>query len=528
MTSLTMPRRIAVGALCAGVGLAACSQPPGAGSAAGEGERAPVACDSLADLALPGAKVTLAQRVAPGAFKAPPPPPGPPVEVDYGALPAFCRVAATAAPTPDSVIKFEVWLPVEGWNGKLVTVGNGGFSGAIWYFEMARPLMRGYAVAGSDTGHEGGPADISFAVGHPEKLVDFAWRAVHETTVKGKAIVAANYAKPASRSYWVGCSTGGRQGLKAAQRFPDDFDGIAAGAPANNWVPLMAYGAQVQRVLTDPAVGLAPPQLAMLKEAAIAACDARDDVTDRVVEDPRSCTFDPGTLACTAGKSSGCLTPRQVEAARSLYGGVVSPRTKEKILPGPAPGGELQWQAYAPGVFPIADNYWRDYVMADPAWTVAKLDVDADVARGKTVDTAEVAATDPNLKPFVASGGKLLLWHGWTDGLIPAQNTIDYYESALAATGADQSKDSVRLFMVPGVDHCSGGEGTFVVDALGVIDTWVESGKPPERIVARRPLDGGAVRTRPLCPYPQVARYRGQGSTDDASNFACMPEPTRR
>jgi feruloyl esterase len=159
---------------------------------------------------------------------------------------------------------------------------------------------------------------------------------------------------------------------------------------------------------------------------------------------------------------------------------------------------------------------------------VAQLDVDADVARGRTIDTAEVAATDPNLKPFVASGGKLLLWHGWTDGLIPAQNTIDYYESALATTGPDQSKDSVRLFMVPGVDHCSGGEGTFVFDALGVIDTWVERGKPPEQILASRPLDGGAMRTRPLCPYLQVARYRGQGSTDDASNFACMPEPTRR
>jgi feruloyl esterase len=383
--------------------------------------------------------------------------------------------------------------------------------------------MRGYAVASTDTGHEGGPADASFAVGHPERLVDFAWRAVHETTVKSKAIVAAQYSKPASRSYWVGCSTGGRQGLKEAQRFPDDFDGISAGAPANNWVPLMAYGAKVQRLITDPKDGLTPPQLTMLKEAAIAACDARDGVSDRVVEDPRSCKFDPGTLACTTSKSSGCLTSRQVEVARSIYSGVVSPRTREKIFPGPAPASELQWLAYAPGLFPIAENYWRDQVSGDPNWSLAKLDLDADVARAKSMDTAEVTATDPNLRAFVTGGGKLLLWHGWTDGLIPAQNTIDYYQSVLAATGAEQVKDSVRLFMAPGVDHCFGGEGTFMIDTLDTIDAWVESGKPPEQIVASRPLEGGAVRTRPLCPYPQMARYRGQGSTDDASNFACVP-----
>ena len=480
-------------------------------------------CETLAAVALPGATITKAERVEAGAFVAPPPPPGPPVTVDYTTLPAFCRVAATAAPTADSAIKFELWLPAQGWNGKFVAVGNGGFAGMIFYFAMAEPLRAGYAVASTDTGHEGGPADASFAVGHPEKLVDYAWRAVHEMTVKSKTVVTAYYSAPPRRSYWVGCSSGGRQGLKEAQRFPDDFDGIAAGAPANNWVPLMAYGAKVQQLVANPAGGLGRAQLALLKEAAITACDARDGVTDRVVEDPRRCTFDPGALACTPTNSSACLTPAQVEAARSIYAGVVNPRTGERIFPGPAPAGELQWAAYAPGVFPIAANYWRDLVIRDSAWNPAQLDLDKDLALARSLDTAGIDSTDPNLSAFVARGGKLLLWHGWTDGLIPAQNTIDYYEKVSAAIGAERARDSVRLFMAPGVDHCAGGEGTFQIDVLEAIDAWVESGKAPEQLVASRPLAGGARRTRPLCSFPYVARYRGQGSTDQASNFACEP-----
>lgn len=484
-------------------------------------------CERLAALALPGATITKAERVEAGAFVAPPAPPGPPITVDYKTLPAFCRVAATAAPTPDSAIKFEVWLPVQGWNGKFVAVGNGGFAGAIFYFAMAEPLRRGYAVAGSDTGHEGDGADVSFAVGHPEKLVDFAWRAAHETTVKAKAVITAHYSAPPRRSYWVGCSAGGRQGLKEAQRFPDDFDGIAALAPATQWVPLMAYGAKVQHLIANPAGGMKPAQLALLKEAAITACDARDGVADRVVEDPSRCTFDPGVLACTAANASACLTPAQVEAARSIYAGVVNPRTGEIIAPGPAPAAEPQWAAYAPGVFPIAANYWRDLVVRDPAWIPAKLDLDKDLARARSLDTAGLDASDPNLSAFVARGGKLLLWHGWTDGLIPAQQTIDYYEKVSATIGADRARGSVRLFMAPGVDHCAGGEGTFQIDELAAIDAWVESGKAPEQLVASRPLAGGARRTRPLCPFPLVARYRGQGSTDEASNFACEPPRPR-
>jgi len=486
----------------------------------------PVSCESLASLTLPDTKVTRAERVAAGAFTAPAPPPIP-VPVDYSRLPPFCRVAATISPTPDSAIKMEIWMPAEGWNGKFVGVGNGGFSGEIWYFAMVEPLSRGYAVAGTDTGHAGGQDDASFAVGHPEKLVDYGWRAVHEMTLKSKAIMARHYGTAATRSFWVGCSSGGRQGLKEAQRFPGDYDAIAAGAPANNWVPLMAYSATVQRLITDPKGGIPPPALNLLKEAAIAACDARDGVTDRVVEDPRSCTFDPATLLCKAASSANCLTAQQVETARAIYAGVANPRTGETILPGPTPGGEPAWFAFSPKAFPIGANYWRDLVMANPNWTVASLDLDRDVARARTLDDkAELTTTHADLRPFFARGGKLLLWHGWTDGLIPAQNTIDYYQSVLRASGSAATA-SMRLFMLPGVDHCAGGEGTFMMDALGVMDGWVQNGQPPDRIVARRPLQGATQRTRPLCPYPQVARYRGQGSTDDERNFECRPPASR-
>ena len=438
-------------------------------------------------------------------------------------MPAFCRVAATITPVPDSEIKMEVWLPADGWNGKFVGVGNGGFSGAIWYFSMAEPLQRGYAVAGTNTGHDGDQADASFALGHPERLTDYAWRAVNEMTLAAKAIVAAHYGRNPRHAYWIGCSSGGRQGLKEAQRFPADYDGIVAGAPANNWVPLMAYAVNIQRVITDSAVGLTPRHLSMVKAAAIAACDANDGVTDHVVEDPRRCSFDPATLQCKGTGAQECLTAGQVAAVRSLYAGVANPRTGALLIPGPTPGGEPAWALFSPGVFPIGASYFRDMVMRDASWNLASFDPGRDIARALAEDRAEITTTKTNLSQFVARGGKLLLWHGWTDAMIPAKNTIEYYDR-VRADGGRQAASSVRLFMLPGVDHCSGGEGTYSFDALDTIDAWVDRGQAPERIVARRPLEGGAVRTRPLCPYPQVARYRGTGSTDDERNFVCaMP-----
>jgi feruloyl esterase len=482
----------------------------------------PTPCEELAAAKLPSTTITLAQLVPAGGFVPPAGAPamGPPPA--WNRLPAFCRIAATVSPAPDSEIDLEVWMPAEGWNGKLVGTGNGGMAGAISFQSMAEPLARGYAVTNTNTGHYGDGADASFAVGHPEKLVDFAWRAVHEMTVKAKALVARHYGAPARHAYWVGCSSGGRQGLVEAQRYPDDYDAIAASAPANDWFPLMAHAVMIQRVLTDRTGGLPPAKLNLLRNAAVSACDARDGVTDRVIDQPDACSFDPATIRCTESGAADCLTASEVEAARRVYRGVVHPATGAQIFPGTEPASEHEWAAFRPGAFPIGVNFWRDLVVGDRDWDPASLDA-ADIERAIAADTAGLTATEPDLSAFVASGGKLLLWHGWTDGLIPPRNTIRYYESVLATIGAEKAKDSVRLFLAPGVDHCSGGYGAYDFDALEVLEAWVERGRRPDRIVASRPLPDGALRTRPLCPFPEIGRYSGTGSSDDAASFECGP-----
>jgi feruloyl esterase len=519
-------RGAGIAALLALIGFAACNRQPASRQQQATPSNAPTPCEDLAKLSLPNTTITLAERVPAGAFMPPPGAPASPApdapKVSYAGLPPFCRVAATVKPVPDSEIRLEVWMPLEHWNGKFVGTGNGGAAGFVFLFSLAEPLARGYAVANTNTGHEGGLADWSFAVGHAEKLIDHGYRAIHEMTVKSKAIVAAHYGTAARQSYWTGCSTGGRQGLMEAHRFPEDYDGIAASAPANNWVPLMAHAAMIQRAMTDPAVPLPPEKLTLVKESAIAACDAADGVRDRVVSDPQTCKFDPGVLQCPYGDGPNCLTPRQIEAVKRIYRGVVNPRTGEQLFPGPEPTSELLWPVFTPAVFPVGRNYFRDIVFNDPAWDLATLDFDADITRARKVSDDVLAMTDPDLTAFVQRGGKLLLWHGWTDGLITPRNTINYYNSVVAKMGADKVTDQVRLFMAPGVNHCSGGEGPSTVDYLSALEQWVEDGKAPERIIASGALDRGAMRTRPLCPYPQIAKYKGQGNPDDAANFECV------
>ena len=492
--------------------------------AAQSGGQAQTSCENLASIALPNTRITISQRVAAGAFVPVAQPAfGPPI--DFSRVPAFCRVAATIAPTADSEIRIEVWMPGEGWNGKFVGVGNGGFSGDIPYAMMAEPLRAGYAVAATNTGHDGAGADASFAIGHPEKLTDFGWRAVHEMTVKAKAIITAHYGRAPRRAYWTGCSSGGRQGLKEAQRFPMDYDGIVSGAPAHNWVPLLAHATNVQRLLTDATIGLTPQHLGLIKSAMLAACDANDGVTDRVVEDPRRCSFDVASLACTEANAQNCLNARQLAAVRSIYAGTVNSRTGTTLMPGPTLGGEPMWMAFTPEAFPIGANYFRDLVIRDASWTPAMFDMDRDVARALAGDSAELMTTKTDLSAFVARGGKLLLWHGWTDGMIPAKSTVEYYEAVLAANR--DAANAVKLFMLPGVNHCTGGDGPATFDALQAIDAWVEGGQTPSRIITQRSLPGGTQRTRPLCAYPMVARYRGTGSTDDERNFECARPASR-
>ncbi len=479
------------------------------------------ACEKLAGLKLPDTTITMAQSVAAGALTSPPMPNGRATNpAMFRSLPAFCRVAATLAPAKDSDIKIEVWMPASGWNGKFQAVGNGGWSGAINPGALAAALHRGYAAAGTDTGHSGGRAE--FALGHPEKLIDFSYRSEHEMVVKAKAIIAAYYGNGPKYSYWNGCSSGGRQGLTEAQRYPNDFDGIIAGAPAIYWTHLM-FGDQwpAHADMIDPATHIPESKYPLIHRAALDACDALDGVKDGVIEDPTRCHFDPKVLECKGADAPTCLTAPQVEAARKIYGGARNPRTGQQIFPGMEPGSEMVWRALAggPQVFQIPVDHFKYVVFKNPDWDWKTLNFDQDVALADKTDHGLLNSINPDLKAFFAHGGKLIQYHGWNDQLIAPLNSVNYYKSVEENLGNVSA--NYRLFMVPGMGHCGGGDGASNFDMVSVIEQWVEQNKAPERIVAERRADGAIERTHPLCPYPETAHYKGSGSTDDAANFVC-------
>jgi feruloyl esterase len=498
----------------------------------------PLACADLKSAGIPKTVVAVAEAVAPGQFRSPARVTfGPPA--DYSRLPAFCRVAGTIRATAESDIRFELWLP-ENWNGKFMQTGNGGAAGAIVHDSLIDPLLRGYAVANTDTGHQGAGGDFAWAAGNPQRLVDYQYRAVHELTVVGKALTAARYGRQADKSYWLGCSTGGRQGLKEAQRYPEDYDGIVAGAPASNWSALMSLSILIQRNIGPN--GLAVDKLGMLKEAAIAACDADDGVTDRVIANPGTCDFDPAALQCAAGATGQCLSPGEVAAAQRIYAGVVDGRG-QVVMPGTGPGSEPLWAVYASPQFSIGTNYFRNVVVNDASWDPATFDVDRDLARAEAVDNGAAKAMDADLSEFVGRGGKLITYHGTTDGLIPYGNSVSYHDSVVEELGERRADNSVKLYLVPGMDHCSGGEGAFAVDWLTPLERWVENGEEPGALHAEHPAAArgppGAAPAppsrpfaRPVCPYPEIPRYRGTGDVTDAASFECVAptedRPTRR
>ncbi len=482
-------------------------------------------CESLSGLELPDTMITLAREVAPGEFSLP----------DGGwqgrgglpaafkDLPGFCRISATLKPTRDSDIKIEVWMPVSGWNGKFQAVGNGGWSGNIAYPAMSEALRRGYATGSTDTGHAGPSA--SFALRHPEKLIDFAYRSEHEMTVKAKAIIAAFYGHGPRLSYWVGCSSGGRQGLKEAQKFPNDYDGIVAGAPANNWTHLMASALWVgQATLKDVASYIPPSKYPVIHRAVLDACDALDGVQDGVIENPMRCRFDPKVLECKGEDAPTCLTAPQVEAARKIYGGAKHPRTGQEIYPGLEPGSELGWAPMAggPKPFAISEDHFKYVVFSDPNWDFRFFNFDSGVEITDKLDGGTINATDPDLRKFESHGGKLIQYHGWNDPLIAPRNSINYYNAVVKRMGgAAKTADWFRLFMVPGMNHCRGGDGPNSFDTVSVIEQWVEKGKAPTQIIASHSTDGKVDRTRLLCPFPQVAKYTGTGNPDEAAHFSC-------
>lgn len=494
-------------------------------------------CDHLTTLKLPNTDITVAEAVAAGRFA---PPYGPPI----GDLPAFCRVAGVINPSPDSYIRFEVWLPVSGWNHKYLGVGNGGFAGSIGFGGMANNLKRGYATSGTDTGHEADGQDASWAYKHPEKVTDFGYRALHETTENAKKLVEAFYGQRAERSYFDSCSDGGREALMEAQRFPDDFDGILAGAPANDWTHLLTSALDLnQKMLKDPAAYLSSNKLHAITAAALESCDAEDGVKDGIINDPTRCHFNPDVLRCRGVETRSCLTAPQIATLKAIYRGGETPHG-EKIFPGLMPGGEdIAWAAWITGAAPGAGtgyvaNYFRYMVFDDPVWNplTANLVTAERTADEKTAHALN--ATDPNLHPFQARGGKLILYHGWDDPAISPLNSVNYYQSVRKTMGEQRARGFVVLYMVPGMEHCLHGPGPNSFGQLGTttakgpehgiydaLEHWVEDGTTPGPIVATKYVDDdrakGVRMTRPLCPYPQIAKYSGSGDVNDASEWTC-------
>lgn len=532
--------------------LASCRSAPANGGHGALGpaavSRAARACDaaSLAGLALNGARIVAVTPVAAGAFT----PPGSSRAIT--GLPAFCRVLAISTPTSASLIHFEVWVPTaDTWNEKLVATGNGGYSPALSYGDMAAALRAGYATLGGDTGHDSAnPNDLSFGVGHPETIADWGTRSIHAITEPGKRIVAALEGHAVRRAYYVGCSTGGHQGYAEIQRYPDDFDGVVAGAPGNNRVRLNA--GFLWQFLANHASGdnttpiLPAAKLPAVTRAVVAACDTLDGVRDGVVDDPRACGFDPATLRCAGADAPGCLTDRQLVALTQMYAGARNARTGEQVYPGWPKGSEASmvsstgapiagWHQYWGTTEPTRADFWRLWVFENPRWDWWTFDFDRDLALADRTVGRLVDQVNTDVAPFARRGGKAIVYQGWQDPVVNALNTIAYYDSVRARQGAQATDAFFRLFLVPGMGHCGGGSGTTsfgnpgapppVVDAdhdlLSALDRWVEQGVPPDRIVASRVVNGAVTRTRPLCPYPRRAVYRGAGSTEDAANFVC-------
>lgn len=475
-------------------------------------------CQQLSALALPHASISSVESVTAGGFS----PPADRTLASASTLPAFCRVTATLRPSSDSDIRLEVWLPLSGWNGKLEANGNGGWTGSINYSALAAGLLRGYATTMSDLGHEGSGAE--FAYGHPEKLVDFGYRAAHEMAVAAGAIVTSYYGRSPGHSYWTGCSAGGRSALMEAQRFPDDFDGIIAGAPGLNWTGRATQAIWIAQAAHKEEASYIPPgKYALIHRAVLRACDSLDGLSDGVLEDPARCHFDPAELQCTSGETDSCLTAPQVETARAIYATLLDPKSREPVFHGLQRGSELGWRTMAgPQPFAIGVSFFRYVVFRNPEWDYRTFRFDADLAGIDDATKAILNAMNPNLRPFIDHGGKMIQYHGWNDPQIEPESSVAYYQSVLKALGGAASvQDSYRLFMVPGMAHCGGGEGASSFDMLSALENWVEKGIRPDRIQASRVRDGRIDRTRPLCPYPEIAVYKGAGDKEDATSFIC-------
>ena len=508
-------------------------------------------CEALSKLALSQARVLAAETVPAGAFKMPgelPPWMAGAAQI-FKTLPAFCRVVVQAAPSADSDIRIEVWLPASNWNGKFQAHGNGGFAGDIGYIGLASSILGGYASASTNTGHFADGTTATWALGHPEKVTDFGYRGVHVMTAVAKEVIRTNYGKNPQYSYFLGCSNGGRQALMEAQRFPEDYDGILAGAPANYWTHLVSSGLWDMQVTTnDDASYIPAAKLPAIANAVNAACDAQDGVTDGVLNDPRKCNFKPETILCKNGDANDCLTQPQIVALKKIYEGPHDANGK-KIFPGFLPGAEEGgggWSGWIVGpekgksvIAAFTYGYFANMVYEKPDWSFNKADFNGSVKLADEKTAKILNATDANLAPFKSHGAKLIVYHGWNDPAISALNSIDYFESVRAKLGPVETESFFRLYMLPGVQHCGGGPGADSIGALNspgsrdarhnvqtALELWVEKGTAPSSLIATKNASEtdpskGAKFTRRLCPYPQSAKYKGSGDPNDAVNFSC-------
>lgn len=522
----------------------AAASAPAADSA---GER----CAALAQFSWPAVTVESVEAVTEGVFMGTAGEP-------YAELPPFCRVVGHAAPTPASHIGFEVWLPLDEWNGRYAQVGNGGLAGTIFYLPLADMLRRGFATAATDNGHRMGPASGAWAIGQPEKVKDFAWRAVHTLRQLAVPIAHQFYSRAPRHTYFYGCSEGGREAHVSAQRFPEDFDGIVAGAPANDWVSLLAnFVWNMQAVHLSPESYISEPKLAAVQKAAIAACDLDDGVADGQLGRPAACDFDPTPIRCPGEDADDCLTAPQVEALQRLYRGLHDPVTGEMISPGYARGGEAETSPWGGGIranvfgeahgqsqqILFATGFFGGFVFEDPAWDWRSFDFDSDLAFARRKLGALLDGTNADLSAFEVRGGRMIQYMGWLDGSVPPESSIRYYNRvARHMGGVDEVRNFYRLFMAPGTLHCGLGPGANAFgglmgpaaprdadhDVLYALQRWIEEGVAPERIIATKYVNDdpatGAQQTRPLCPYPEQAAWDGRGDPDAASSFSCVSE----
>lgn len=479
----------------------------------------PMSCTALATLTLPQTTITAAEEIPAGTYT--PPGSGP-----QSNLPAFCRVALTVEPQ----VKIEVWLPSTTWNGRYRGEGGGGYAGSISYGGLANAIRAGYAAASTDTGHPSS-AGGSFALNADQTLneqliLDFASRSLHEMVLKAKALIRARYGSSPVYSYWNGCSTGGRQGLMAVQKFPEEYDGLAIAAPAINWDRFIPAELWPQVVMFQTLGASIPSaKLTAVNNAAIQACDAQDGVTDGVINDPRKCDYDPAQSVCQAGDDPAtCLSAQEADAVRKIWDG---PRGNngQRLWFGLERGTPLGALAGAVP-FPIATDHFRFWIRQDPAFdwrSVTESSFETDFRLSQTKFNDVIGTDEDNLQRFRKRGGKMIIWHGEADNLIFPRGTVNYFNRVLTGNGGAKQVDAMaRLFLAPGVGHCAGGAGPNPVGVFDAVVNWVENGVAPETILATRSLPDGSTRTRPLCPYPTTAQWSGSGSTDDAANFVCV------